>query len=138
MRDELCTEQEIITLVHAFYDRIRSDELLGPMFDAHIDDWDTHLDTMVAFWSALLRGTARFNGRPMPRHAALPGLDAAMFHHWLALFDQTTQALPNRAMGERALEFARRIARQLWMGYQITNRPDQPVNDLLFQEAAQP
>ncbi len=130
MAPELCTEQEISTLVHQFYDRIRDDQFLGPVFNQHITDWDTHLDSMVRFWSSLLRGTASFNGRPMPKHAALPTLTAAMFHHWLELFDLTTQELNNPEMAAKAQDFARRIARQLWMGYQITNSPDQPVSEL--------
>lgn len=130
MSRELCTEQEIHSLVHRFYDRIRNDPLLGPVFNAHIHDWDTHLEVMVDFWSSLLRGTGRFQGRPMPKHAVLPGLTAAMFHHWLELFDQTTQELDNAIMAERAREFSRRIARQLWFGYQATNFPQQTVSDL--------
>lgn len=130
MANELCTEQEIITLVHRFYDRIRTDDQLGPVFNAHIDDWDLHLDTMVKFWSSLLRGTATFSGRPMPKHAVLPDLTAPMFHHWLALFDLTTDELNNPAMAAQAKDFARRIARQLWMGYQTNNFPDRPVSDL--------
>ena len=130
MSDECCTEAEIVTLVHRFYGRIRADEQLGPVFNAHIDDWDEHLDTMVKFWSSLLRRTARFSGRPMPKHAVLPDLTASMFHHWLDLFDLTTQELNNPAMATQAQDFARRIARQLWMGYQINNFPDRPVSDL--------
>jgi len=130
MSNELCTEQEIITLVHRFYDRIRTDEQLGPVFNTHIHDWDLHLDTMVRFWSSLLRGTASFSGRPMPKHAILPNLTSSMFHHWLMLFDLTTNELNNPAMATQARDFARRIARQLWMGYQVSNFPDRAVSDL--------
>lgn len=135
----LCTEDEITTLVHRFYDRIRSDDTLGPIFNTHISDWDKHLNTMVQFWSSLLRGTASFNGRPMPKHAVIPGLTASMFQHWLALFDATTQELDNQEMAARARDFSKRIARQLWMGYQITNTPDRPLVDLAtYQESPEP
>lgn len=130
MANALCTEQEIVTLVHRFYDRIRTDDQLGPIFNAHIDDWPAHLGTMVNFWSSLLRGSASFSGRPMPKHAVLPDLTAALFQHWLTLFDQTSEELDNREMAAQARDFARRIARQLWMGYQIKQFPDRPVTDL--------
>lgn len=130
MTNEVCTEQEVSTLVHQFYNRIRHDDVLGPVFNEHIHNWDEHLDVMVRFWSSLLRGTATFSGRPMPKHAVLPELTASMFHHWLALFDLTTEELNNPDMARQAQDFARRIARQLWMGYQINNFPDQPVSDL--------
>src|SRR3546814_17442328 len=75
----LCSEEEITTLVHGFYDRVRADGQLGPIFNTHVQDWDTHLAKMVQFWSSLLRGTGSYHGTPMPIHAALPGLNAGLF-----------------------------------------------------------
>lgn len=121
---QLCTEEEIKTLVYGFYDKIRDDETLGPIFNTHIHDWDTHLETMVQFWSSMLLGTRTFNGMPMPKHVALPDLQASLFRHWLALFHETTLSLPNRVFAERANDFAQRIARSLWYGYQLNNHPD--------------
>lgn len=120
---ELCTEEEVSELVHAFYARVRRDEVLGPIFEEHIADWDQHLARLVDFWSAILRRTARFSGAPMPRHAALPGLSAELFERWLGLFDATLAAQPNRAMGEQAGQAARRIAQSLWLGYQMSRDP---------------
>ena len=78
MAAELCTEQEVIDLVHAFYARVRRDEVLGPIFNTHIDDWDQHLAKLVDFWSAILRRTARFSkarsgaGRGVESAAGMP------------------------------------------------------------------
>ena len=116
---DLCTEEEVTRLVHGFYAVVRQDALLGPIFETHVRDWDRHLPTMVDFWSGALRGTARFRGTPMPKHAALPGLNAQLFQRWLALFRQTTATLGNEPMAERANELAARIAESLWYGYQI-------------------
>src|SRR3546814_12941635 len=104
--------------------------MLGPIFKRHIHDWDTHLGIMVRFWSSLLLGTGTYSGTPMPKHIALPGIEAAMFTQWLALFRQTTQELPNRAFAERAEEFAQRIARSLWFGYKMNNEPNRMPTDL--------
>lgn len=123
-RSQLCTQEEISTLVYGFYDRVRADPVLGPVFNRHIQDWDRHLGVMVKFWSSLLLGSGTYSGTPMPKHVALPGLDAAMFKQWLALFHETASELPNRAFAERAEEFAGRIARSLWFGYQINNEPN--------------
>ena len=120
-RPDLCTEEEVSRLVHGFYASVRKDPVLGPIFDAHVQDWGRHLPTMVDFWSGALRGTARFRGAPMPKHAALPGLDAQLFQRWLALFEQTTATLGNAAMAERANALAARIAESLWYGYQLAN-----------------
>ena len=43
-------EAMIHRVVHRFYERARDDELLGPVFDRHVDDWPTHLATMVDFY----------------------------------------------------------------------------------------
>lgn len=121
---DLCTEEEVTGLVHAFYDRVRGDDALGPIFNRHIHDWNRHLATMVDFWSSALRGTARFRGTPMPRHVALPGLTRPLFQRWLDLFAETTAALPNAPMRERANDLAGRVAESLWYGYQLAHQAD--------------
>ena len=119
----LCTEEEIAQLVRAFYARVRLDPHLGPIFDAHIADWNHHLEKLTTFWSAILRRTGRYTGAPMPKHIALPGLSAELFERWLAVFRETTAAQPNRAMGEHAYAMAERIAQSLWSGYQLSRAP---------------
>jgi hemoglobin len=125
-----CTENEVSHMVHAFYAQVRRDEVLGPIFNAHVDDWDHHLAQLVDFWSSILRRTGRFTGAPMPRHIALPGLTQDLFRRWLALFRETTRAQPNRVMGEQAFAMAQRIAQSLWYGYQMGNRPDELPSEL--------
>ncbi len=122
---ELCSDEEVAVMVHAFYDRVRRDAVLGPIFERHIADWDRHLARLVDFWSSVLRGTGRFTGAPMPRHVALPGLSAELFRRWLALFHEVASAQPNRAMGERAFLAAQRIAQSLWYGWQMSHRGDE-------------
>ena len=127
---QTCTEDEVRNLVHTFYANIRRDETLGPIFEAHIGDWDHHLGKMVDFWSAILRGTARYHGTPMPKHAVLPDLSGELFQRWLELFRNTTAVLGNPAMSRRADEMAQRIAQSLWFGYQLHRRPDQSPSPL--------
>ncbi|MFP5404797.1 MAG: group III truncated hemoglobin [Gammaproteobacteria bacterium] len=121
---DLCTEAEVHDLVHTFYAKVRDDERLGPIFDAHVRDWDHHLGKMVDFWSSTLRGTARYRGTPMPKHVALPGLEPALFERWLTLFRETTEGIENPPMRERANLIAGRIAQSLWYGYQMAREPD--------------
>lgn len=130
LAETLCTEEDISALVHAFYARVRQDNMLGPIFDAHIDDWDHHLGKLTDFWSSILLRSGRFNGAPMPKHAALPGLNPDMFRHWLSLFHQTADEQPNQAMAGQAAAAAERIAQSLWMGYQLSRNPDALPRDL--------
>jgi hemoglobin len=114
----LCTEDEIVALVRAFYAKVRRDEVLGPVFERHVADWDIHLGRLADFWSSILLRTQRFAGAPMPKHNALPNLSAALFERWLALFAEATAAQPNGALEVRADAAAKRIAQSLWYGYQ--------------------
>lgn len=50
----LCTEEEVQHLVHTFYASVREHGQLGPIFEAHVRDWNRHLATMVDFWSGAL------------------------------------------------------------------------------------
>ena len=135
---DLCTEDEITALVHRFYDRVRVDPLLGPIFAERITDWDFHLSKMVDFWSSALRGTARFRGTPMPKHVAIPGLSVQLFKRWLRLFNETTRTIGNVAMQQRADELAERIAESLWYGYELSHRPAHLPEHVGHEEAAQP
>ena len=129
-REDFCTQEDITQLVHQFYDRIRLDEVLGSIFNAHIDDWDEHLEIMVRFWSSILLGSGTYSGAPMPKHVALPDLNAGLFERWLRLFHETTLNLDNELLRQRANELAQRIARSLWLGYQLHHSPQTSPKDL--------
>jgi hemoglobin len=139
---DLCTEEEIVQLVYGFYDKVRDDEVLGPIFNRHVKDWDRHLPIMVDFWSSALRGTARFRGSPMPKHAALPGLSIELFQRWHRLFRQTTDGLPNAMLAEKANDLAQRIAQSLWYGYQMSqeakNLADETLESASTTESGSP
>jgi hemoglobin len=129
-RDQLGTEDDVRQFVYQFYDRVRDDPQLGPIFNAHVHDWDTHLNRMVQFWSSLMLGAGTYNGTPMPKHVALPGLSAELFGHWLDLFHETLAAQPNQQLAQQAEAFAQRIARSLWYGYQLHNQPNAPLTEV--------
>ena len=84
-------EAMIRMLVDAFYERVRADETLGPIFEREISDWRPHLDKMYDFWSSVVLMTKRYDGRPVPAHIKIEGLDHPHFEHWLALFQQTAR-----------------------------------------------
>ena len=130
MTTPLCTQEEIQQLVDDFYGQIRVHEVLGPIFNQHITDWPTHLNTMVSFWSSLLLKTGSYQGSPMMKHAAIPELSAELFEQWLTLFEKVCAQQKNQKLGETAWNFSQRIARSLWMGYQIQMHPEQAPTDL--------
>lgn len=113
------TEAMIRAVVHGFYGRIRDDALLGPIFAGVIgsgENWDRHLGKMCDFWSSVLLMTGRYEGRPMPAHIRIPGLDAAHFGHWLALFRATVSELCPPAAAALFADRAEKIAASLLQG----------------------
>ena len=90
---DITSEADVKLLVDTFYAKVNHDALLDPIFNgfAHVD-WPQHLPKMYAFWSGLLLGTARYQGRPFPKHVPLP-IDATHFQRWVVLFQATVNEL---------------------------------------------
>ena len=104
----------LIRLVHGFYDRIRTDPLLGPIFAARVDDWEPHLEKMVDFWSSVALMTGRYHGAPMPKHLPLP-IEAEHFARWLDLFRQTAYEVCPPEGAALVIDRATRIAASIQM-----------------------
>jgi hemoglobin len=109
---DIGSREDIERLVNTFYDRIRADDLLGPIFDdvARVN-WAEHLPKMYAFWDAVLFGTSGFKGNPLGVHLQLAQhtpLGATQFERWLALFQANVDGLFS---GPTAGEAKRRAAR---------------------------
>lgn len=114
-------EPMIERVVHGFYAKVRQDALLGPVFDARVKDWDTHLQKMCQFWSSVALMSGRYHGSPMIKHLPLP-VDAAHFDRWLDLFRQTVRELCPPAAQTHFIERAERIAESLELGIASHNR----------------
>lgn len=108
-------------LVHRFYDRVRADAVLGPIFAERIADWAPHLERMVAFWSSVALMTGQYHGAPVSAHATLP-VTRGHFDRWLDLFRQTATEVCPPAGAAHVIERAERIARSLHMAVEDTAR----------------
>lgn len=108
-------EAMIARLVDGFYERVRADPLLGPVFAARVADWEPHLEQMRLFWSSVALSSGVYQGRPMPKHLPLP-VDARHFDRWLELFEATARALCPPVAADHFIERARRIAESLELG----------------------
>jgi len=112
------TEEMIEAVVHGFYDRIRQDATLGPIFTRVIapEAWPAHLQKMCDFWSSVLLMSGRFHGAPMPAHMRIGGLEGAHFARWLELFGETTAELCSPEAAALFLAKAKMIAQSLQLG----------------------
>lgn len=110
-------DRMLTKLVHTFYDKVRSDSVLSPIFADRISDWGQHLERMVAFWSSVALMTGRYHGAPMPAHVGLP-VEWNHFERWLALFRETAVEICPPEGAAHIIERAERIARSLHMAVQ--------------------
>jgi len=115
------TEAEIARLVDRFYDKVRVDPELGPIFNPVVEDWDEHKATLVRFWSSVALGTRAYRGNPMAMHRP-HAIDTAHFDHWLALWRETAAEVLPPAHAQVFVEHANRIARSLMYGLGLDAR----------------
>lgn len=110
----------IASFVDRFYARVRADDLIGPIFAQHVEDWPVHLEQMKRFWRSVLHNSGEFTGSPMRKHVAIDGLDEHHFRRWLTLFDETLREGEVRAEAtDRVVYKARTIAESLLTGIKL-------------------
>ena len=119
------SEDGIRRLVDAFYDKVRLDAELAPIFLRAIPgDWQPHLIRMYAFWSSVMLTTGRYKGNPVVKHLVIPGIQPHLFERWLALFNETCGELFDDGVSEEFRAKAARIAESLKLA--LFYRPDRP------------
>jgi hemoglobin len=92
---------DIKMLVDIFYERIRANDLLGPIFNSILNDrWSSHLEKMYRFWQTVLLQEHTYTGSPFVPHAKLP-IDQLHFDTWLTIWNNTINDLFE---GEKAEE----------------------------------
>lgn len=123
--------EDISKLVHLFYDKIRINELLGPIFNSHISEeqWPVHLEKLTDFWETNLFGIAKFKGSPSAKHILVDWnmnhtIEQKHFGVWLQLWFETIDQLYE---GEIALK-AKRSARKMSTGQFLTMWTNRPEN----------
>ena len=111
---DLTDRADIVRLVDAFYDRVRADSILSPIFDSVVRvDWARHLPRMYDFWESVLFGRVGFKGNPLIVHRDLARrtpLTSVEFDRWLQLFHESVDALFAGPGADEAKVRALRIA----------------------------
>lgn len=99
-------------VVRRFYAHARLDPDLGPLFSAHVTDWEAHYARMVDFWASVGLLAGRYHRNALQAHRPLT-LRPAHFARWLALFDQTLQEEVSPSAHQHLMTIAQRIAATL-------------------------
>ncbi|GMQ30564.1 group III truncated hemoglobin [Algoriphagus confluentis] len=116
------SRKEVDFLVRKFYGKVREHELLGPIFNQIVKDWDHHLIHLSDFWEMILLqtgpGRGKFNPAQVHREVDVSvnyTIDQAHFGNWLELWFATVNRYFEGETAEYAKEHARRMAHMLFM-----------------------
>ena len=112
----------ILKLIKPFYADVRQHEILGPIFNAHIQDWPAHLEKITDFWALQAGGESEYRGGFAGAHMGL-GLQPEHFQNWIALweFNNARSLRPQEAAEMNAL--AHELGRRLFAMTQGQNPP---------------
>ncbi|MFV0416505.1 MAG: group III truncated hemoglobin [Chthoniobacterales bacterium] len=123
---DIGSREDVESLVNHFYNKVRKDTLIGPIFDEVVKiDWETHLPKMYNFWETVLLGSNSFRGNPLGAHMALTAeteMSWPKFQRWLQLFNETLDDLFQGERTEHARRGAEDMANVIYS--RINNVPD--------------
>lgn len=98
MKKLIESRAELELLVATFYDKVRKDDELGPIFNSMITDWESHLERITDFWEQHVFGVQKYKGNPIDAHIKVDKhwnneITAHNFGTWLFYWIQTLDEL---------------------------------------------
>ncbi len=100
---DISNRKDIEKLVFVFYEKVKSDKLIGFFFDETANiNWEKHLLIMSNFWDNILFFAGNYEGHPMDLHLHINKLSSITkkhFNRWLKLFIETIDEM---YVGEKA------------------------------------
>ncbi|HET8736535.1 MAG TPA: group III truncated hemoglobin [Pricia sp.] len=127
-KKELKNRDDVRLLVHTFYGRIRKHDILGPIFNHIIIDWDGHLELLTDFWETQLFLKRKYFGNPVTAHQQVDDkmentITSEHFGLWLNEWFATIDALFTGETAWIAKNRAQKMSTMLFMQiYQHRNR----------------
>lgn len=94
---DIKNREDISVLVRTFYQKVQQDDILGPIFNGIISDWESHFELLTDFWETQLFLKRKYFGNPVTAHQEV---DDKMNHmvtsehfglwlnHWFATIDE--------------------------------------------------
>jgi hemoglobin len=110
--DRIGGRETLASLLRHFYSDIRQHNLVGPIFNEHIQDWPAHLETIGSFWARLTGGPSAYSGGMPAKHLNL-GLNANHFQAWLQLWEFNCRTYLKSAEAQEMISLAHEIGRRL-------------------------
>jgi hemoglobin len=108
---------DVSFLVRSFYAKVRKNNILGPIFNDIVKDWEIHLEHLTDFWEMVLLqsgpGAGKFN--PIPVHKEVDDhtqskISELHFNNWLELWFETLDQHFSGEVAEYAKAHAQKMA----------------------------
>lgn len=120
MKQDIQNREDVSTLVHTFYARVRENEEIGYFFNETIEDWPHHLEKLTDFWESNLFMVSKFRGNPAVAHRGVDQkfdqrISQEHFGEWLNMWFQTIDELFEGDRANIAKNRARNMAHNLFM-----------------------
>lgn len=112
-------EARLAALVDRFYDKVRVDPLLGPVFNPLVGDWDAHKVLMTSFWATVALRSGHYRGNPLAKHQPLP-IGVEHFRRWLVLWHETADEVLDTESAATMIGYAERIGYGMRVGMGLT------------------
>jgi hemoglobin len=113
-KNDIENRNDIISLVNRFYEKIRSNEKIGYIFnDVAKVDWEHHLPIMYDFWENVVFHTGTYARNAIGVHKNLNKLTPLIKEHfaeWLKLWRETVDELFTGLNAEQIKQRANSIA----------------------------
>lgn len=111
---------DVKLLIHTFYDKIRIHEVLGPIFNGIIKDWDAHLILLTDFWETQLFLKRKYHGNPVTAHQEVETktngtVTSEHFGLWLNTWFETIDELFEGDVSYIAKNRAQKMSTMLFM-----------------------
>jgi hemoglobin len=113
-------ESRLAALVDRFYDKVRADPLLGPVFNPLVDDWDAHKVLMTSFWATVALRSGHYRGNPLAKHQPLP-IGVGHFQRWLSLWRETAAGMLDAGSAALMTGYAERIGYGMRVGMGLSD-----------------
>jgi hemoglobin len=120
IKTDIKNREDVSFLINSFYRKIRNDEILGPIFNGIITDWDAHLELLTDFWETQLFLKRKYYGNPVTAHQEVDdkmnhSINPEHFGLWLNLWFETLDELFEGETAWIAKNRAQKMSTMLYM-----------------------
>jgi hemoglobin len=97
-KDDIGNRKDVKRLVVTFYSKVRKHDVLGPIFNQIIKDWEAHFELLTDFWETQLFLKRKYHGNPVTTHQEVDDkinntVTSEHFGLWLNLWFETIDEL---------------------------------------------